>query len=261
MFFPFMTHDPKGDDARSQAGAPSPDESPSLGTRRDGGQAFEVKFLIDEELAAEVLRWARVRLAPDLHASTELDGAYATTSLYTDTSSDDVYLRSPRYKRRKFRVRRYGNEDWVFLERKQKSGDKVSKRRDRVPVEELARLAPPLAVADWTGQWFHQRIHARRLLPACLIGYERHAFFGAGVDGPLRLTMDRNVRGIPWDRWEVASAQAGHLLFPSQVILELKFLAALPTEFKQLVADLRLQPRAVSKYRACREIWRARAAS
>ncbi len=141
-----MTHDPQGDDARPQADTPSPDESPSLGTRRDGGQAFEVKFLIDEALAAEVIRWARVRLAPDLHAAAELDGAYSTTSLYTDTTSDDVYLRSPRYKRRKFRVRRYGAENWVFLERKRKSGDKVSKRRDRVPMEELSRLAPPLTV-------------------------------------------------------------------------------------------------------------------
>ena len=228
--------------------------SPSLGPKRDGGgPAYEVKFLLEEELAADVERWARNHLAPDQFANPALGGAYRTTSLYTDTPQADVYFRSPRYKRRKFRVRRYGGEGWVFLERKNKAGDRVAKRRERVPVGDLQLLSPPQSAADWAGTWFHQRLFARQLRPACLVGYERTAYHGGGDEGPLRLTMDRNVRGLPWDRWEFEPLVGGKPLFGDRVILELKFRLALPGPFKKLVADMGLQAGPVSKYRACRE--------
>lgn len=232
---------------------PSSAQSPSLTPRGGGAAAFEVKFLLDESLADEVTRWANARLTRDIHASDEQGGAYSTTSLYTDTPESDVYFRSPKYKRRKFRVRRYGHEPWVFLERKNKAGDRVSKRRDKVLVDELERLAPTLAVTDWPGHWFHQRLLRRRLQPTCLISYERAAFYGSCAEGPLRLTMDRRVQGQLWDQWTVAPVTAGQPLLENQVILELKFRDALPQPFKQLVADLQLQPRPVSKYRRCRE--------
>ncbi|MFO0870878.1 MAG: polyphosphate polymerase domain-containing protein [Pirellulales bacterium] len=251
-----MNTDGSADSEGAPSGATPEDTqlSPSLGSRQDGsGSAYEVKFLVVEAVAEEVARWARVHLQPDRYANPALQGAYETTSLYTDTPEADVYFRTPRYKRRKFRVRRYGQEGWVFLERKNKSGDRVAKRRSQIPLSELPWLAPPLARLDWEGGWFHQRLHARRLLPACLIRYERLAFWGASSEGPLRLTMDRHVRCLAWDQWELGSAAAGLSLFPERVIVELKFRHALPTPFKQLVMELQLQSGPVSKYRAGRE--------
>lgn len=228
--------------------------SPSLGPRGDGdGPAFELKFLLDEAQAHEVEDWARRRLLLDPHGDPELDGAYRTTSLYCDTAELDVYRRTPGHRRRKFRVRRYGVAGWVYLERKAKRGDRVTKRRVAVAEEELPLLEQTLCLADWPGRWFQQRLHRRRLRPACLIRYRRTAYVGTCPEGPLRLTLDRRVRGQLTNAWSVAPFEGGLPLLTGQVIVEFKFRAALPAPFRELVAELRLNPAAVSKYRLCRE--------
>lgn len=235
---------------------PAEFESPSLSTPGDGaGPAFELKFLLDEARAREVEAWARGRLALDPHGDPALGGAYWTTSLYFDTPELDVYHRSPGYKCRKFRVRRYGAAAWAFLERKSKWGDRVEKRRTAVPEGELAQLAHPMSMVTWPGHWFHRRLLARRLGPACRISYQRTAYVGACAEGPLRLTLDRRGRGALSREWGVGTPENALPLLRGQVILELKFRAALPAPFKMIVQDMRLSPSGVSKYRLCREAW------
>ena len=236
-------------------------ESPSLASAGEGaGPAFELKFLLDEAPAQAVEAWARGRLALDPHGDPALGGAYWTTSLYFDTPDLDVYHRSPSYRRRKFRLRRYGAAPWAFLERKSKWGDRVEKRRTPVPEVELALLAHPLSVLTWPGHWFHRRLLARRLGPACRVAYQRTAYVGACAEGPLRLTLDRRVRGALTRDWDAGPLGAALPLLRGRVILELKFRAALPGPFKQLVQGLRLSPFGVSKYRLCREAWGVTAA-
>ena len=83
----------------------------SPGLYRDAAEtpAFEVKFLLSSAEAREVERRLRGRLAPDPHADPALGGAYRVTSVYFDTPALDVYRRSDGYRRRKYRVRRYGD--------------------------------------------------------------------------------------------------------------------------------------------------------
>lgn len=229
--------------------------SPSLGSLGQAGPAYEIKFLLDEQQAQEVEAWARRRLAPDPHGDPALDGAYRTTTLYFDTPERDVYHRSPRYRRSKFRVRRYGAAPWTFLERKSRWGDRVAKQRTQVRAEEVALLGNPLPVATWPGHWFHSRLLERRLRPACHIVYQRTAWAGSSADGALRLTLDRHVSGTLTDASHLEAAEGGLPLLAEQVILELKFHAALPMAFKEVVQSMRLSPRAVSKYRRCRQAW------
>jgi hypothetical protein len=247
---------PEGERPVSPLLPPAEFESPSLSTPGAGaGPAFELKFLIDEARAREVEAWARGRLALDPHGDTALGGAYATTSLYFDTPELDVYDRSPGYKRRKFRVRRYGAAAWTFVERKSKWGDRVEKRRTAVPEVELAQLAHPMSLVTWPGHWFHRRLLARRLAPACRISYQRTAYVGACGEGPLRLTLDRRVRGVLSGEWCVGPPERAVPLLRGQVVLELKFRASLPAPFKGIVQGMRLSPSGVSKYRLCREAW------
>jgi hypothetical protein len=215
-----------------------------------------LKFLLDEARAREVEAWARRRLAADPHGDPYLDGAYRTTSLYFDTPELDVYHGTPSYKRRKFRVRRYGSAPWAFLERKSKWGDRVEKRRTPVPDAELPLLAGPASGESWPGHWFHRRLWMRRLLPACRVVYERTAYVGSCREGPLRLTLDRRVRGVLADDWDLVPFEGGPTLTP-QTILEFKFRSALPAVLKEVVQALRLCPAAVSKYRLCQEAWGA----
>jgi hypothetical protein len=232
--------------------------SPSLQTLdRSVGPAYELKFLIDAATAAAVQAWARQRLAFDPHGDPARDGAYHTTTLYLDTEALDVYHRAPSFRRRKFRVRRYGDNAWVYLERKTKAGDRVTKRRVQVEGSEVSRLAGDNVDAAWTGMWFHQRIAVRRLQPAMLIAYDRIACVGTCAEGPLRLTIDRDVHGVPVADWAIDGGVNGHSrsVLANQTILELKFLRALPLPFKDLVRDFSLSPTIVSKYRLCREAW------
>ncbi len=214
--------------------------------------AYELKFLVDEATAGAAEAWARQHLAPDPHADTTSAG-YRTASLYLDTVAFDVYRRTGRFGRSKFRVRRYGAEPFVFLERKTRNGDRVAKDRARTPADEVELLGAAVP-ASWPGRWFGLQVAEGGLRPMCLVRYDRSAYVAETADGPLRLTLDRQVRGAPANVWSVEGPE-GVPLLEGKVVLELKFRSAPPTPFKLLVEDLRLQPSAVSKYRLCVGAW------
>jgi hypothetical protein len=232
----------------------APLESPSLLTQ-EGGPAYEMKFLIGAAEAAQVEAWAGWHLPLDAHADPGLGNAYRTLSLYLDTPALDVYHRVKPYRRRKFRVRRYGEAPVVFLERKKRSGDRVSKQRTPVPEGQLPLLGERDPHADWPGAWFGQRVLEGGLRPVCLVGYERTAYAGLTAEGPLRLTLDRHVHCRPAAGWRLDEGHGGLSLLEGRVILELKFRGALPSLFKHLVEELRLTPGAASKYRLGVRAW------
>lgn len=231
-------------------------ESPSLLSLGDSGShAYELKFLLDAAMAEKVEHWARRHMTADPHGDPLLGGAYRTTTIYADTPELDIFHRSPSYARRKFRVRRYGAMPWVFLERKLRSQTRVVKRRVVVPLEELDALSNSDSRSDgtWGGEWFRQQLFLRRLQPAAQIQYLRHAFVGVCPEGPLRLTLDHDIRGIEVGGWKIGDCRGGLAVLPGRVVLELKFLGGLPRPFKELVEECGLQPQGVSKYRLWRE--------
>jgi hypothetical protein len=66
----------------------------------------------------------------------------------------------------------------------------------------------------------------------------------------LRLTIDSDLSARAADGWQVpASLLDGQSLFDGQRIVELKFRETLPTLFRGLIQDLRLEPASFSKYR------------
>ena len=211
--------------------------------------AFELKFLVEERLAQEIQQWATTRMQPDAYADPALGGAYQTTTLYLDTPARDVFHRSPGQRGRKYRLRRYGSEQQVHLERKTRRGDRVKKRRSQVPLEELALLATATQPPLWPGEWFGQRIAAQNLRPACLITYERVAYVQLSSEGPLRLTLDRQIRGVASEAWDLTPVAPGPGILPTLVVCEFKFRGALPNLFKELIHALQLEAGSVSKYR------------
>lgn len=217
--------------------------------------AFELKFLVDPATAASVTQWACSQLRPDPHGLPALGGAYETTSLYSDTAAMDVFQRAPSYRRRKFRIRRYGKEALAYLERKAKSGTKVTKRRTLVELSEISRLSSPTTDSNWDGDWFHRSLLLRRLMPACLVSYQRLAYFSMNGSMPMRLTIDRALRGQLTSDWRLDTDDKAVPLMQDHMILELKFHSSMPALFKGLVEELGLTPQPVSKYRLCRSAW------
>lgn len=220
-------------------------ESPALYHGAARAPAFEVKYVLTEDEAREVERRLRPRLAPDPHGD-----AYRITSVYFDTPGFAVYHRGEGHRSRKYRVRRYGAEPTAFLELKTKRGGQVKKRRTQVPLDGLAWLAGPVP-PDWPGAWFARRLALRGLRPVCRVTYERVAYVGSSASGPVRLTFDRAAHGLAADGPNPEPFAGGPPLLDGEVVVEFKFLGAMPAVFKDAVAALRLSARSGSKYRRC----------
>ena len=223
--------------------------SPSTDLRENRAFASELKFVVGRPLAEEIREWARVRLAPDPNANGEWSDGYQITSLYFDTPHFDVFHRKGSFGRSKYRIRRYGAGEVAFLERKLKTRGLVSKRRTIVELEELGRLGDGEPDPDWAGHWYHQRLLARRLKLVCQISYDRTARVAMTGYGPIRLTMDDDIRALAARGLAFNGETQGELLCPNWIIIELKYRLEMPAVFKQLVEEFALNPQPVSKYR------------
>ncbi len=222
--------------------------SPSLASGTQGGDAYELKFLLSVEEAAAVEAWARRRLTVDPHG---VDGVYQTTSLYLDTPFFDVFHKSPGYRRSKYRVRRYGSSEVIYLERKKRRGDRVRKHREMLALADLTCLLDE----DGPVTWFGPRIRERILGPTCCINYMRTAFIGETPASPIRLTLDRELMGVPAQGWMVPERIEGRALLTDEVMLELKFRDTLPSLFRALLDTLPSRPTGGSKYARCVRAW------
>lgn len=224
--------------------APAPNE------RREF--ASELKFVLDPQTAQRVREWARQHLIADPNARGATGDTYRVASLYFDTAQFAVYQRDARLRYSKFRIRRY-DEAVLFVERKLKVSGRIAKRRTTITPADLARMAAtpaPLAVhsATWAAAWFEHKTAARRLRPVCQIDYFRTARVLATPDGPIRLTLDENIRAQPAHEAGFLS-DAAAVPLTDRVVLELKFRRDLPVLFRTLAAEFGLNPGSFSKYR------------
>ena len=110
----------------------------------------------------------------------------------------------------------------------------------------LAHAKPTL---DWPGYWFHEHLVRRQLYPVCRVAYERVALVGRSSEGPLRLTLDRNIRGVFAREWSFDALDGGFPFLTNQVICEFKYQSFLPSLFKEIIQSMCLTPSPVSKYR------------
>ena len=223
--------------------------SPSIDLRENRELASELKFVVDRPLAEQIRDWARARLSPDPNASAGSGDAYRIASLYFDTRHFDVFHRRGSFGRSKYRIRRYGTNAVAFLERKLKARGLVSKRRTVVRLEELRCLADPEPDRNWTGFWYHRRLLARRLRPICQISYHRTARVALTRHGPVRLTLDDDIRALSVCDAAFADRKESAILSENQIIIELKYRLEMPALFKLLVEEFALNPQPISKYR------------
>lgn len=217
-------------------------------SRETRAAACEIKFLIDPEVAPALRTWARVNLQPDPHGSGPFGDEYETASLYYDTPDLDVLHRRQSYGRAKYRVRRYGSADIIFLERKLRKPGLLIKRRTVESLAALDRLEALGHGGAWAGDWFHRRLVARRLQPVSQVVYHRMARVVECPEGPARLTLDSGLRASRADRSRF-SAEPGVPFLEDRLVLELKYRVRLPAIFRRLVEDFALRTESASKYR------------
>lgn len=216
-------------------------------TREIRDNALEIKFEVDAETAARIRERARAHFTADPFAGGPHADEYVTSTLYFDTEDFKVYRRKGSYRRAKHRIRRYGDGDIVFLERKLRTDELVSKRRTTVRCNDLPLLTAPTPDLNWEGRWFHERLMLRKLGVVCQITYRRTARMGVTDNGPFRLTLDEDLRGLSTTTPEFQSASG--ISLTDKTIVEMKFRGAMPAVLRQIVEEFAMRPARVSKYR------------
>ena len=210
--------------------------------------ASELKFAVEPPVAAGIRQWARERLEADSHGTGAFLDEYSTSSLYFDTAAHDVLWRRESFGRAKFRIRRYGQNDLVFLERKLRTPRLLVKRRTLTPLSELETLMKAEMDPGWPAYWFHRRLAIRRLAPVCQLNYARTARTHMTPRGLARLTIDDELSVAPADTMRFNA----HVPLPignGKQVVELKFPGEVPAVFKELIAEFHLEPQTLSKYR------------
>ena len=210
--------------------------------------ASEIKFVVDVTAGQAVRERARQLLSPDPWASGPTADEYSITSIYFDTPDFAVYNRRGSYRRAKYRVRRYGEGQTVFLERKLRTKELLSKRRTNVRLEDLPLLMKQAPVKDWSGAWFQKRLATRDLSAVCQISYKRMARVGMTDAGPIRLTVDDSLMGCGLAAPDFVAADNMQAISPVTIV-EMKFTGDMPAIFKRLTEEFSLEACRVSKYR------------
>jgi hypothetical protein len=224
--------------------------------RENRASITELKFLVPPGCVGALSDWARARLQPDPYGGGVFGDSYRTNSLYFDTRAFEVYRRRGSHGRAKYRIRRYGNATELFLERKLKTRDHVTKRRSIVALADAPRLASPDPHKGWAGHWFHRRVLARELGVVCQVQYDRTALVHTNGHGPIRMTLDSNVCSVPTGALSFRSLDGEPSLIGDHAILELKFCDSLPPVFEEMIRRFALGPRPISKYRTAVEFLR-----
>ena len=230
--------------------ATRPSEHAMVNPHRSGTGVYELKFVISSEISERVREWAHHHLTPDPHCARDVDWGYLVNSLYLDTPEFEVLRRGDGFRQRKYRLRRYGIEDVIWMELKQKNGGLVSKRRTAVKEDDLRHTIASPPVLDTPEGWFQNRLQKLKLLPICEVTYQRFACLGQTSSGPIRLTLDKDLCCRAANGWSVPNSplREGRQLTTDQV-LELKFQDCIPSLFRQLIDELKLTPATFSKYR------------
>ena len=212
-------------------------------------QRYELKYLLDSAQTD----YLREKL--EGHMVIDRYGLTSIASLYYDTP-DARLIRSSLDKpvfKEKLRLRSYGQatkQSTVYLELKRKYDGVVYKRRVPATIPQAERFFTGGDLTGGDGQIQREltyfRDYYRTLVPACLIIYDRTAYFEPG--GDLRLTIDSapryRIRSL--DLTQPLYGEA--LLEEGRSILEVKVQGAMPLWLSGILNEGGIYKSSFSKY-------------
>jgi SPX domain protein involved in polyphosphate accumulation len=224
---------------------------------------FELKYVVNEELALQIRDFARCHLDLDENSIGKPDFSYPVHSLYLDSDALLTYWNTINGDRNRFKLRiRFYNEDPetpVFFEIKRRVNNSIKKQRAGVRREAVNRILagqlPDIAnfVSKEPKHMFAmqefirlmQQVEARPMLH---VAYRREAYMPR-EDNSARLTLDRDVRSEPDPAARLSTRMRNpRVTWGKAVILELKFTNRFPNWFAELVRVFNLRPSGAAKY-------------
>ncbi len=210
---------------------------------------YELKYLLSPAQKEHLLAGIADRMQPDQFGLTSI------ASLYYDTPDYRLIRTSvekPMFKE-KIRLRSYGLatvDSPVFFELKRKAYGIVYKRRVRTTIPLVKQFFDREGDVCAGGQ-INREITAFRdryetLVPACLIIYDRTAYYEPG--GDLRLTIDNDPRYRTDGLTLTESMDGISLLPPGWSVLEIKVQDAVPLWLARLLSAGGIYKTSFSKY-------------
>lgn len=226
-------------------------------------QRFELKYLIQEELAQPIRDFVGCYLELDDFSVGKPNNSYEIHSIYFDSADLHTHHATVNGEKNRFKLRfRYydGQPDSpVFCEIKQRIDNSILKRRCAI-----RREAVPLVVAghmpgleqlvsrELRHQVALQRFNALMLRLNATPRLHNHYLREAWVsphDNSIRVTLDRNIRVEPYfGDQAVVTMQRPTGIYQEFVVLELKFTGRFPNWFNTLVSRFHLMRAAAMKY-------------
>lgn len=210
---------------------------------------YEIKYILDPE------QCAYFKEAIKGHMEEDEFGLTSIASLYYDTMDHrliDNSIMKPPFKE-KIRLRSYGlatDESPVFLELKRKAKGIVYKRRVKSTIPSVEGFFEGEDEMCRGGQINHEleyfRDYYKRLIPSCLIIYDRIAYFQP--DGDIRMTIDHDPR-FREDDLDLRVSMEGESLLPEGYsILEIKVQDAMPLWLCRILSEGKIYKTSFSKY-------------
>jgi len=226
-------------------------------------QRFELKYLVNEDVALAMRDFVRSYLVPDEFAAKSATLSYPNHSLYLD--SDDLQLYwdviNGNKNRHKLRLRFYDDNPAapVFFEIKRRSDNAILKergavRREFVPTLLAGQLPAPNHLVSSNPkhlsavQNFCRLMHDGRARLKTHVRYQREAWMSV-EDNSVRVTFDRDVYSAPHTE-PVVTTRLENFVKPwgDLVILELKFTGRFPNWFFEMVRLFNVMQCGVAKY-------------
>ncbi len=212
-------------------------------------QRVEMKYLLSGAQTAFLREKLKGHMEVDQYGKTSI------ASLYYDTPTYQLIRASvekPPFKE-KIRLRSYGmatQESPVFLELKRKAYGIVYKRRVQSTIPLVEKFFSGDGDICAGGQINSEiktfRDHYKTLVPACLIIYDRTAYFEPG--GELRLTIDEDPRYRVDDLVLTRSMEGKSLLDKGWTVLEIKVQQAMPLWLAGILSAGKITKGSFSKY-------------
>ena len=210
---------------------------------------YELKYILNRQQTEFFKEALQGHMVLDQYGRTSI------ASLYYDTPDYRLIRTSvekPPFKE-KIRLRSYGlatNNSPVFLELKRKAYGIVYKRRvqSTIPLVEkfFAGSGDVCAPGQINREITYFRDYYSVLVPACLIIYDREAYFEPG--GDLRVTLDFNPR-YRSERLDLTVSMDGVSLLPEgSAILEIKVQQAEPLWLTSILDRGEIRKTSFSKY-------------
>jgi hypothetical protein len=224
---------------------------------------FELKYIINEDLALQIRDFARSYLDLDENGIGKPDFSYPVHSVYLDSHALLTYWDTVNGTRNRFKLRIRFYDDYshtpVFFEIKRRMNNAIKKQRAAVRREAVARILaghlpevpdfvskdPKHAFALHQFIRMMQRMDAR---PKLHVAYRREAYMPR-EDNSARLTLDRDVRAEPNLAPRLCTRMRdSRTTWGKAVILELKFTNRFPKWFAELVRTFNLHQSGAAKY-------------